>query len=155
MNDTNSLVGGLSKLNRIEKLVSMTANAVVIAGIFVAVFQLYQVKRTEKAQNAINAINQTRSSDFLKAYANLKTAYNSKKVEDNTSLVDNLNYVMNTYDHIALLYINDLADRCLIRNATYSVIKEISPICDAMSYPMEYRKNFDRVLVLMEKEACE
>ena len=144
-----------SKLGKIERLLSMTANVVVIAGIFIAVFQLYQARVSEKAQNAINAINQTRSSDFLRAYARLKTAYNSKNVGDAASLIDDLNYVMNTYDHIALLYMNNLANRCVIKNATYLAITEISPICDSMSYPKEYRKNFDKLLVLMDKDVCE
>jgi hypothetical protein len=112
-------------------------------------------KESEKRQNAINAISTTRSSEFLKAYARVKTAYNSRKTEDAASLIDDLNYVMNVYDNIALLYINNLADRCTIKNSTYPAIKEVQSIADAMSYPKEYRKNIDRTSVLMEKENCE
>jgi hypothetical protein len=144
----------ISKINKIEKFLSMTANLVVIAGIFVAVVQVIQMKKTEKSQNAINAINQTRSGDFLKAYARLKTVSKTQQVENATELVDDLNYVMNVYDHIALLYINNLADKCIIKHATYSATKELSVVCDAMAYPKEYRGNFDKFLALMEVEVC-
>ena len=145
----------ISKLNLLSKLLSMAANICVIVGIIIAGLSLYMTKESEKRQNAINAISTTRSSEFLKAYARVKTAYNSRKTEDAASLIDDLNYVMNVYDNIALLYINNLADRCTIKNSTYPAIKEVQSIADAMSYPKEYRKNIDRTSVLMEKENCE
>lgn len=144
-----------SLVDRIAKSLSMGANAVVIAGIIVAFIQFYYAKRSEKVQNAINAVNETRSRDFLQAYTRLKTASESKKPADTTTLIDDLNYVMNTYDSIALLYINGLADRCVIRNGTYAASKEMSSISKSMSYPTEYRANFDRFVALMETNPCE
>jgi hypothetical protein len=148
-----------SWLSKIEKPISLLANLATIAGIvglFIALFQFQQSKKSEKTQNAINAISQTRSSDFLKAYARLKTAHNSNsvKAEDTASLIDDLNFVVNTYDNIALQYINNIADRCVLAIAINSGIKEILPVCDKMSYPKEYKKNIDKLLALMERDHC-
>lgn len=141
-------------LSKLARYLAMAADIVVICGIFVAFLHLYLENRSEKVQNAINAIAQVRTNDFLKAYARLKTAYNLKNVELSNDLIDDLNYVMNTYDHLALLYINKLADKCVIKDATYVALKEITPMCSSMSYPKEYRKNIDKLLKLMDKEVC-
>ncbi|HKO95730.1 MAG TPA: hypothetical protein VJU86_01980 [Pyrinomonadaceae bacterium] len=133
----------------------MAANVFVIAGIIVALFQFFQSKRSEKVQNAINAINQTRSDEFLKAYARLKTAYNTGQAADQVTLIDDLNYVTNTYDNTALLYINDLADRCVIRKAMFSTVQELASIYDKVSVPKEYRQNIDKFLDQMKNENCD
>ena len=140
----------------IERVISILANIAVISGIIFAAIQITQSNKSEKRRIAIEAVSPTRSNDFLKAYARLKTAISidSIDVEDQTSLIDDLNYVMNVYDNIAIMYISDLADRCIIKNAVYSAIREFSSILEAMSYPEEYRKNFDTLLDLMEKESC-
>jgi len=142
-------------LSKIEKFLAMTANVCVIIGILVAIFQFSQSKRAEKVQNAINAINQTRSDDFLKAYARLKTAYSTGQANDQVTLIDDLNYVTNTYDNTALLYINDLADRCVIKKAMFSTVQELPSICDKLSFPKEYRQNIDQFLAQMRSENCD
>ncbi|HEX8129847.1 MAG TPA: hypothetical protein VF527_12155 [Pyrinomonadaceae bacterium] len=145
----------MSKIEQLEKTLAMTANTFVIVGIIVAVISLHMTSESEKRQNAITAISTTRSSDFLKAYTRLKTVHQSHETQDAVSLIDDLNFVMNTYDNIALLYSNHLADRCLIKNSTYPAIKEILSISGALSYPKESIKNLEKVSALMEKEVCE
>jgi hypothetical protein len=139
---------------KIEKAISILANIAVISGIIFAFAQIMQSNNFEKRRISIEAVSQTRSNDFLKAYTRLITAYRSKKVEDQTSLIDDLNYVMNVYDTIAILYISELADKCIIKDTVYPDTKELSPILDVMSYPNEYRKHFDALLGFMEKEVC-
>lgn len=145
-----------SKIGVIQNAIRMAADLVVIAGIALGIFQLYQAKLTEKRQNTINAVIQTRSIDFLKAYGRLKAVQKSGQVKDvgSTSVVNDLNYVMNTYDHIALLYMNDLVDRCIVKNTIYSAIEEIMPIWETMKYPKEYRKNIETFKDMMSKEGC-
>lgn len=142
------------KEERIAKWLSMGANVVVIVGIIFAFVQFQHVKQSEKTQNAINAISQLRSSDFLKAYTRLKTASASKQTLDSTAVIDDLNFVMNVYDNVALLYVNDLADRCVIKNGTFVAVKEVSAICDSLSYPKEYRASFDRFVAMMSADVC-
>ncbi|GEM_PF-2386032 len=140
----------------IERAISFLANIAVISGIIFASIQITQSNKSEKRRIAIEAVSPTRSNDFLKAYARLKTAISTDSidVEDQTSLIDDLNYVMNVYDNVAIMYISDLADRCIIKNAVYSAIREFSSIVDTLSYPKEYRKNFDTLLALMKQESC-
>jgi hypothetical protein len=145
----------MSKIDRLEKPLAMTESVFVIVGIILVFVSLYMTDKSEKRQNAINAISTTRSSDFLKAYTRLKTVYNSHETKDAAVLIDDLNFVMNTYDNIALQYTNHLADRCLIKNSTYPAIKEMLSISHALSYPKESLKNVEKVSALMEKEVCE
>lgn len=154
MTDT-ALQNKETRIDKISKWLSIGANAVVIIGIILAFVQFSHMKRNEKIQNAINALNQTRSSEFLKAYTRLKTAQRGRNTQDTQTLIDDLNYVMNTYDNIALLYINDLADRCVIKGGTHTATKEVSSIFEALSYPKENRNNFDRFVALMDGHPCE
>ncbi len=152
--ETKEPVVRRSRLERSEKAVAMIANVFVIAGILIAVIQLCQSRQTERTQNAINTINLTRSSEFLKAFARLKTAVETQTVLDKVGLIDDLNFVMNTYDNMALLYINDVADRCVLKNAIHPSLREIVDISDAFLYPKGSRQNVDKVLELMRNEAC-
>ena len=144
----------ISLLNITERLVSVVADIVVIAGIIIGVLQLYQAISSEKRQNTINAVAQTRSNDFLQSYARLKTAHKSNYNQTEDSVVDDLNYIMNTYDNIALLYISDVIDRCMIKNASYNAVEETLTLSESMKYPAEYSKNIRVFLDMMKKKVC-
>jgi hypothetical protein len=156
-----------SRSSRLE-IAKNVASIIASLGIVIAVIGLYQAdtfeKRrivlsdiSEKRRIAIEAVGHTRSVDFLKAYRILKVTYHAKRVDPKTkeSLIDSLNYVMNMYDSIAIIYINDLADRCIIKDNIYFSCIEVATFCDAFSYPENYRRNFDTLLALMEQEKCE
>lgn len=145
-----------SWLKQVERYFSLLANISVVIGIAFALYQIHQSNAFEERRTAIAAINQTRSSDFLKSYRSLKTAYETNQLadEERDALIDSLNHVMNVYDNIAILYINDLVDRCIVNDAVYSGAKEMATICNALKYPPEYRQQFDLFISLMEKEAC-
>lgn len=163
-----------SRLKLVKNIVSIFAGIAVIVGIPIALIQLHQTDRfqkdtitlsaiTEKRRIAIEAVDRTRSVEFLKAYREVKVAYHTaradlaekKSLEEKQDLIDSFNYVMNVYDSIAIMYINDLADRCIIKDNIYSGSKEVSTFCDAFSYPEEYRRNVNTLLALMEQEKCE
>lgn len=142
-------------LIKIERIISIIANISVIVGIIFVFIQIIQSNHFERRRIAIETISQTRSNEFLKAYTRIKTYHNSKQVKDYNSLVDDINYVINAYDNIANLYINNLADKCIIKRSVFSATKELSPILDSMEYPVEYRKNFDKFIILMENVNCQ
>ena len=163
-----------SRLKLAERIASIVASIAVIVGIPIALVQLYQTDKfqketitlagiTEKRRIAIEAVDRTRSTEFLKAYRILKVTYHTRyaepvkkrSLEEDQALIDSLNYVMNTYDSIAIMYINNLADRCIIKDSIYSGSKEIATFCDSFLYPEEERKNFNNLLALMEREKCE
>jgi hypothetical protein len=139
----------------LEKRLAMAENVVVIVGVVIALITLFVNWEAERRQTAINAISAMRSSEFLKAYARLKTVSASHQTADQVTMIDDLNYVMNVYDHVSLLYSNNLANRCLIKDSSYAAVKEILAISDELSYPPESRKNVERLAALMEEEDCE
>jgi hypothetical protein len=142
--------------DRLGKRVQLLANLVVVAGIFFALYQFNESIKAEQRRLAIEAVSQTRSADFLKAYADLKTAYRDGRVEgDPVAIRDDINFVMGVYDHVALLYISETADRCIIKNSVQSAVKDLLPVCDAMAYPKKYREHVDALLKLMERERCQ
>ena len=144
-----------------QPLVSVVASVAIIFGIYFAYKQLQLSTTLEKRRTAIEAVYQVRTPDFQNALADLKRANNSKKgkiVLDNP-MIDRVNHVMNVYDHLAMLYIDDLADRCILKESTYSTIKEMSEINDAIEYPGDstesqahYRKRFVEVLDLISSQ---
>lgn len=156
------VVGFLHKpFEWLVKFVSVVANLAVIFGIYFAYTQLQLSSTLEKRRTAIEAVSQVRTPEFQRDVAQLKKANKDKTPLDNPT-IDALNYVMNVYDHIAILYIYDLADRCIIKESTYPAIKEMSDINDAIPYPSDardsqayYRKRFTEALELMKKESCE
>lgn len=139
---------------RLERLLSILANTAVIAGIIFAFFQIIQTNQAEKRRIAIEAIRQVRTNEFLKANDELKTAYATRHIGDEQTLLDNLNYVMNVYDNIAIMYINNLADRCVVKNSIYSGAKEFAPVLGFLKSPERYRNNFDMFIEHMERKDC-
>lgn len=146
-----------------EPLVTVIGGVAIILGIYFAYKQLQLSTTLEKRRTAIEAIYQVRTPEFQNALADLKLANNSRKgkIVLDDPMIDKVNYVMNVYDHIAMLYIDDLADRCIIKESTHSSIKELSKINDVLDYPVEsaesqahYRQRFVAVLDLMQKETC-
>jgi len=145
-------------LGSFERILSILASLATAAGIFFAIYQIRLSNAIEKRGLAVQAIRQTRTAEFIKAFRRLKTAYETRQVEekDKDSLIDSLNHVMNVYDDIAVLYINDIADKCIIKDSIYSSAREMSAISTALSpSPPEKRAHFNSLLTLMDQESCE
>jgi hypothetical protein len=128
--------------------------SVIIAAVFV-IIQLNQNDRLERRRVAIDAINKTRQVEFIQAFARLKTFRQTKQVEEKQAFVDDLNYVMSIFDNIAVLYLNGLADRCVIKNAIEFNLDEVLMIINSLeNYPFEYRKNIDLLKKRLETKSC-
>ena len=146
------------RVERIAAIVSIFASVATVAGIFFLIYQIRQTNTIEKRRFAVEAIRQTRSAEFIKAFRQLKTAYETKQVneKDKDSLVDSLNHVMNVYDDIAVVYMSDIADKCIVKDSVYSGANEMSAISDALSpSPPDNREHFKLFLKLMEQETCD
>lgn len=139
-------------IKNLEKLISILANIAVICGIIFVLIQITQANEFEKRRIAIDAVSKTRSNDFLKAFARFKTACSSQEVKDHTIFIDDLNFIINVYDNIAILYINDLADRAIIKANIYLAAKELSSILNTLTYPKVNNKNFKIFLTSMEND---
>jgi hypothetical protein len=140
----------------IGQVVAFLANVAVVFGVAFAVRQLNLAESTERRRIAIEAVNQTRSPEFLRAYRALKATSQVTVAigRDEDATADNVNYVMNVYDGIALLYINDVADRCIIKDAIRDGAQEMGTIASKLSYPQQLRNNFDAFLALMDQTSC-
>ena len=145
------------RVEEIAFLVSIVANVATAAGIILLVFQLSQTNTIESRRVAIEAIRQTRSPEFLKAFRQAKLVSQTEEIDekDKDALIDSVNHVMNVYDDIAVIYSNNIADKCMIKDSIYSAAKEWSEIVNKVStYRSEDRKHFDLLLRLMDREYC-
>jgi len=145
-------------VERIASIVSIFASLATVAVIFFLTYQIRQTNTIEKRRFAVEAIRQTRSAEFIKAFRQSKLAYQTGQIDekDKEALIDSVNHVMNVYDDIAVIYISDIGDKCIIKGSIYSAAKEWSAISKAVSSsPPEDRKHFDLLLKLMEQESCD
>jgi hypothetical protein len=143
----------------LAKTFSLLANIAVVAGIWFAVSQIRQTEKIEKRRVAIEAVNQARSAEFLKAYRQLKSACREdiSRVEksEKATLVDSLNHTMNVYDHLARMYLSDVADKCVIIDGVFLGIQEMPSICKCTdSCPLEFRTKLDEFIMHMREEPC-
>lgn len=132
-----------SKLNIIQSITKILSNLAVLIGIIFGLLQFNQSISSEKRMISIDALNEIRTNDFLKAYTKLKTDYINKSNEYKVSRTDDLNYLMNIYNNIAILYFYNVADRKIIKNSIGTAIQEVSEMITYFKYPEEYKKNFD------------
>lgn len=143
---------------RLTRALSVLANLSVFLGIVFAVYQIGNANRTERRRFAVEATRQTKAPEFIKSLRQMKEAYETKRVDekDKDSLIDSINYVMNVYDDIAVVYINDIADRCIIKDSIDSRVREAAKMRDALapSAPKE-DKHLTLFLTLMSNEPCE
>jgi hypothetical protein len=164
------------RLKLAQRITAILASVAVIAGVCIALIQLHQTESLERQRSlqaeaaekrrlAIEAISQARSVEFLRAYRRLTEVYLNRhnkppsadrpeEREERMALIDSLNYVMNVYDSIAIIYNHDLADRCIIKENIYDGSRQMARFCDAFQYQANYRKNFDAMLALMETQKC-
>lgn len=139
---------------RAEKLLAVFANIAVVLGVIFALDAIRRSNQSEMRRTAIEAISQTRSLDFLKAYARLKTSAQSGQTADMASTIEDVNYVVNVYDNIAVLTVNALADLCIVKQSISSSLDEVRGILDRLSYPLDYRRNLDAAARLMDRQSC-
>ena len=152
MDKKNSKRGICKKVDHIVDLVSKLS---VIIAIFFVVFQFNQNERLERRRIAIEAVNKTRQVEFIQAFTRLKTVYETKKVDEKQTFVDDLNYVMSVFDNIAILYLNGLADPCVIKNAIEFNLDEVLMIIHSLeNYPIDYRRNIELLKKKLEKKSC-
>lgn len=135
------------KFLRWAQLVSFAANLAVIAGIAFAYAQIRQAKEVERCRVALDAIDSTRSSSFLEAYRRLREAYiDDPSLSAANTLREDMYYVLNVYDNIAILCLRDVADEALVKASTYRAITNLVPILNAMRVHSDSRTNIDALL---------
>src|SRR5712692_5713502 len=70
------------RLERIVSITSILASLATAAGIFFVIYQIRQTNTIEGRRVAVEAIRQTRSAEFIKAFRQLKTAYQTKRIDE-------------------------------------------------------------------------
>jgi hypothetical protein len=126
------------------------ANVAVILGVVFAVVQITMTARTERVRLAIEAASPTQSKDFLDSYSKLIEAYRADRdMVGSDSLRDDLLFVMNVYDGIAVQYLNGLLDNEIVEKRLCDGMAAIVPVLDAMKWPTANRQHFDAALKRM------
>jgi len=140
-------------LERIEKIFSIFGNFSVIIGIGFAVYQINMAIDSEKRGIAINAISEVKSNGFLKAQTRLAAGPEGEAyINDKSLFLFDLNYVLNTYDALAMYYINHIADRCIIKQGVYQTAFDFEKILDRTNCDNRRRASFDQLLEMMKEE---
>lgn len=130
--------------NKINEYITLLMKISVIIAVILGLFQLNQNDRAEKRRIAIEAVRQTRTVEFIKALTRLKKGCENRKIDDNQAFRDDLNFVMSVYDNIAILYLNDIVDKRIIKNAVKSGLNDFMKTLDSISdFPFEYRESMD------------
>ena len=138
----------------LDRVVSVLANVAVVVGIAFAFVEIRRSSQAEMRRTTIEAIGPTRSPEFLKSYARLKTAVQKQEVADNSSVVDDLNYVMNVYDNVAILVISDLVEPCIVKDAVYPALEDFRAILRGLSQPEGDRQNLDIASSMLAQHEC-
>jgi hypothetical protein len=140
---------------RLASLLRDAANVAVIGGIVFAAIQITMTQRIERRRLAIEAASPTQSKDFLDSYSKLVEAYRADHdMLGADSLRDDLLFVMNVYDGVALLYLNGLLDNDIVERRLFEGMASIVPVLDSMKWPSGSRINFDAALRRMNARAA-
>lgn len=135
---------------KLSAILSDGANIAVIMGVIFAILQITMTTKTEKVRLAIEAAMPTQSKDFLESYSKLLESYRADKyMIDCDSLRDDLLFVMNVYDSIAVQYLNGLLENEIVEKRLCDGMISIVPVLDAMKWPPENRVHFNDALKRM------
>ncbi len=156
MSDSGSISSKRGRLfNAIERGTSLLANLAVISGVAFAFVQVRSSVDSEIRRTTIDSVSHTRTPEFLRAFARLKTSLRGRKAipneEMSIGMIDDLNYVLNAYDNISVLTIQRLVDPCIIRDSALSSMKEFKIVMKAFALPGEQFHNMDKAILLISK----
>lgn len=142
------------KCGEVNPIITFLMNLSVIVAVILGFLQLNQSNRSDERLHAIEAVKQTRTVEFLKALTRLTEGFENTNNDSMETFRDDLNYVMNTYDNIAILYLNDIVDKCIIKEAIESGLNNFIDILDSINFPVEYRKNIDLLKSELNRLLC-
>ncbi|MCK5056366.1 MAG: hypothetical protein KAT34_06915 [Candidatus Aminicenantes bacterium] len=141
--------------NKINHVVTLFMKLSIVVAVILGLLQLHQSNQSEKRLIAIDAVKQTRTVEFLKALTRLREGFENKKIDDMETFRDNLNYVMGVYDNIAILYLNDVVDKCIIKESVESGLNTFVLIIDSIeNFPFKYRENIDLLRIKLSQLVC-
>jgi len=159
-----------------EQTSKTLANVAVIAGIVIAVQQLWQSDRHSKVLLAVDAVKTTRCPEFLRAFARLERisdavkdskplpnvlqkVYREDKYASNLNrMIDDLNIVLCAYNTCWDYYREGIADREVIMHCVYPDLREFSKVLQAISKVAPFqisRRDFDKFLATLVHEDWE
>jgi hypothetical protein len=125
----------MKNLELIEKFSVILGTFAVIGALIIAKSEFDLSKKTELKSTAIEALKEVRNIDFINSSIRLKKFIIEKKIIDSNSIDifnNDLNRVLNVYDNIAILYNNNLADKCIIKSNIYDAVSEILNLIDSI-----------------------
>jgi len=141
--------------DKINRYITFFMKLSIIVAVILGLLQLHQSNQSEKRLIAIEAVKQTRTVEFLKALTRLREGFENKKIDDMQIFRDNLNYVMGVYDNIAILYLNDVVDKYIIKDAVGSGLNTFVLIIDSIeNFPSKFRENIDLLRIKLSQLVC-
>lgn len=124
-------------IEMVQSVTAILANVAVVLGLVFAAIQLIQFRAQERVRVAIEATSVVYSPQFLTAYANATSA----SERGPTISTDDLYYVANVYDSIAILQLRGVADDEIIRRRVGPSLQVILKILDQEEWSPEVAQN--------------
>jgi hypothetical protein len=138
-----------------------------IITVIVGLSQYFQTINLEKKRVAIEVVYKNQEPEFLRSFARLETISKNinasdvkfilKKIykirdDDNFNLmVDDINYILNTYEYISMLYYNNLVDRETIKQGIYPRINIFLDIFNRLKKYLPDKLNIENIQRLSQR----
>lgn len=133
-------------LGRVDQVITFSTKLSVIIAIVFGIYQVYHQESVETRKVAIELVNSTKEQGFLEAFSRLKGVSGGTAVVSKQDFVDDLNHVLAVFDNIAILYLNDLADRDIIDACIGGKLEELCEMLDSFTgFPGHERTNIDKL----------
>jgi hypothetical protein len=130
---------------RFEYWLGLVSSIAVTIGVVFAGAQLWQNRELERKKNSIELTNLVHSKDFNLAYKRV-IEQRARGDKDANRIIDDLNYVVSVYDHIAIMYFNDVLDRNIVEENLGDFLPEINESLTFFGYPEKGMRNIVRLM---------
>jgi hypothetical protein len=142
---------------KFKNAISVIANIAVIFGILIAYIEYNKKDENQRQSVAIEALKPIMTYQFVIELNNIIKEVNAGHFElssehNKSQISDRINYIMSSYNYIACLYNNNLADRKIIQDNIKPAINNLPTVLDKIGYPKILRNNFDIMLSKIVRE---
>lgn len=129
------------KIESLQSITSVFANVAVVLGLAFAAVQIVQFRAHERVRIAVDATDVVYSAQFLSAYTNVIECNRRGAEVPREDLV----FVTNAYDSIAILYLRGVADGAIIHSRIGPNVPGLLRILGQEKWPEASTQNLQRM----------
>lgn len=156
-----------SSFEIINEVFKFLVSIAVILGVILAYETLGNRKEIEEKRLAINAVSRFSDKWFMDSYLRVLEGFDEELMpglydpKEIRQLYNDLSIVLNVINSVAILYENELADRCIIKRYARNMMEEFSPVLDNALAPYSkesserIREHFDNFEKRLKDNVCD